>query len=477
MKNSKFAKLLILALSLMLLIGSAVGIAVSAEGENTYDIAKISVAHGDRTYVLMAVDVPVAEASGVEVSYSYGGESFTAEYDGTSTVTIAEVTYPVFYTHGISPKDIGEDIIADAHAKGATDYTAKSVNVSIAEYLYNMLYAQNYVNATEAEDINLKTLYEAHLAYGAAAQQALWNDKGNEARTLVTERSYVYSAYATINESGARELLLPAKTGEVTLTKNSSYPSDAIGWTVTTYTADGTATVTEYKNTDTVSISGHSVITPLEQRVINFEKSEVGAVTGIDGLTAKAIDAESSVAVAVDPKNENNKALLLDANGNNTQWDGGNILTEVIAAELDEDANCYVFEMDVLFTNAATTHNSTVQISFTNSAGEAFTGLALQQTKNSDLTIQKMTTTGAFSGTIVSGKASGVWAKLRLEYYIGEGKMKIWYNGQFIDSTTLGVTGKDNTSFEKIKIYTTGECCMDIYLDNIVCEAIVKEYQ
>ena len=204
MKNSKFAKLLILALSLMLLIGSAVGIAVSAEGENTYDIAKISVAHGDRTYVLMAVDVPVAEASGVEVSYSYGGESFTAEYDGTSTVTIAEVTYPVFYTHGISPKDIGEDIIADAHAKGATDYTAKSVNVSIAEYLYNMLYAQNYVNATEAEDINLKTLYEAHLAYGAAAQQALWNDKGNEARTLVTERSYVYSAYATINESGAR---------------------------------------------------------------------------------------------------------------------------------------------------------------------------------------------------------------------------------------------------------------------------------
>ena len=109
MKNSRASKLLILAFSLILLIGSALGIAI--------------ISHGDRTYVLMAVDAPVADAASIEVKYSYGGSDYVAEYDGTSTVVIDEVTYPVFYTHGISPKDIGEDIIAEAHAKGAVDYT------------------------------------------------------------------------------------------------------------------------------------------------------------------------------------------------------------------------------------------------------------------------------------------------------------------------------------------------------------------
>ena len=479
MKNSRASKLLILAFSLILLIGSALGIAISAEGENTYDIAKINISHGDRTYVLMAVDAPVADAASIEVKYSYGGSDYVAEYDGTSTVVIDEVTYPVFYTHGISPKDIGEDIIAEAHAKGAADYTPVEYNVSIAEYLYNMLYAQGYVNATVDTDKNLKALYEAHIAYGAAAQQALWNDVEDTDRTLITERSYVYSAYATINESGARELLLPAKSGEVTLTKNAEYPAEAIGWTVTTYNADGTTTITEYKDTNTVSISGHSVITPLEQRIINFENASVGAVTGIDGLTSTAIDAASSVSIAIDPKNSNNKAIFLDANGSkDTGWDGGNTSTVVTAVEGEADANCYVLDFNILITNPISINDSQIEFWFKNSSDKKFTGMALQYKYSTDsISIRKTSTAGAIASNCDTGKVYGEWINVRFEYYADQGIMEVWYNGVYITYTTAVITDADASSFGSVQFYTTGECGMDVYIDNIVCESIVKEYK
>ncbi|MBQ8583594.1 MAG: hypothetical protein IJ488_03175 [Clostridia bacterium] len=478
MKNSRASKLLILAFSLILLIGSALGIAISAEGENTYEIAKINISHGDRTYVLMAVDAPVADAASIEVKYSYGGSDYVAEYDGTSTVVIDEVTYPVFYTHGISPKDIGEDIIAEAHAKGAVDYTPVEYNVSIAEYLYNMLYAQGYVNATVDTDKNLKALYEAHIAYGAAAQQALWNDVEDTDRTLITERSYVYSAYATINESGARELLLPAKNGNVTLTKNADYPAEAIGWTVTTYNADGTTTVTEYKDTNTVSISGHSVITPLEQRIINFENASVGAVTGIDGLTSTAIDAASSVSIAIDPKNSDNKAIFIDANGSAPSYDGGNVSVKVTPIDGGVNANCYVVDFDILMINPVNSNNSPVQFWFYNSSGNKFTGVGLKYMYQSDnVSIVKTNTAGTdTAGTYDTGKTYGEWMNVRLEYYSVEGIVEMWYGDKYQGYTNAVITGADASSFGFIQFYTAGECGMDVYIDNIVCESIVKEY-
>lgn len=485
MKNSKIAKLLVLALSLMLLVGSAVGIAVSAEGDSTYDIAKISVAHGDRTYVLMAVDAPVEDAASIEVKYSYGGSDYVAEYDGTSTVVIDEVTYPVFYTHGISPKDIGEDIIAEAHAKGAADYTAKSVNVSVAEYLYNMLYAQNYVNATEPADINLKTLYEAHIAYGAAAQQALWNDVEDTDRTLITERSYVYSAYATINESGARELLLPAKNGEVTLTKNAEYPAEAIGWTVTTYNADGTTTVTDYEKTDTVSISGHSVITPYIKSGITFENATLGqqyngsADTNIieNVIYKKALTDYSLgayVSIENDPLAEEgavNKVLHFYAN--NTGSDGGNTGADVKVVDKEDGANCYVVEFDVLLLNVDTSSN--VQMQMVNSSGTPFFGFGLYAIAGeTEAMPQKCGSSWVNVGS--DKKAVNVWTNIRIEFYPDVDNAKIWFGDDMIAGAAAGSPANDDSNFALWRFSTASNSNVDMYVDNVICETIVKEY-
>ncbi|MBO5101263.1 MAG: hypothetical protein J6C39_01910, partial [Clostridia bacterium] len=60
MKNSKLAKLLVMLLSLTLLIGSAIGIAVSATGEDTIDnsgeIEAKTIIHNDKIQLGFYID-------------------------------------------------------------------------------------------------------------------------------------------------------------------------------------------------------------------------------------------------------------------------------------------------------------------------------------------------------------------------------------------------------------------------------------
>ncbi len=263
MKNLKTKRIILIALSLMLLIGSVIGITVSAASDDTYEIKSINIAYGDKAYVLMAVDASVedAAAGNVEVIYSIGENNYTATYwpELTANAEKNPSGLPVFYTVGIAPKDIGEDIIAEAHIKGATDYTPDYENVSLAEYLYHMLYTKGRINATSENELHAKAVYETLLAYGAAAQQYFWNDKAENAtnqRELVTNRSYVYVDGATINATGENELLLPDKTGTVTLLPTATVAS----WNVTTYDEDGNATTTSVTGNE-ISITGHTVIT------------------------------------------------------------------------------------------------------------------------------------------------------------------------------------------------------------------------
>lgn len=262
MKNLKTKRIVLIALSLMLLIGSVIGITVSAANDDTYEIKSINIAYGDKAYVLMAVDASVedAAAGNVEVTYSIGENNYTATYwpELTANAEKNPSGLPVFYTVGIAPKDIGEDIIAEAHVKGATDYTPNYENVSLAEYLYHMLYAKGRINATAENEIHAKTVYETLLAYGAAAQQYFWNDDPDNAtdRVLVTNRSYVYVDGATINPTGENELLLPGKTGTVTLLPTATVAS----WNVTTYDEDGNAATTSVTGNE-IDIAGHTVIT------------------------------------------------------------------------------------------------------------------------------------------------------------------------------------------------------------------------
>jgi len=484
----KIRKLLPLVLAVAIL--AVIAITVGASAVDTYDIEKITVSHGDRTYVLMAIDAPLdaAEAGEVEVTYSYGGESFTAEYYEGFTVTFDGVEYPVFYTHGISPKDIGEDIIAEAHRTGAEGFTPKTYNVSIAEYLYNQLYVNGYAFATEGEALNLRTLYEMHLAYGAAAQQALHNDKDENAdnqRVKVTERSYVYCAYATLGDSGAKELLLPGKTAELTLTPIGELPDRTVGWTVTSYTSEGVS-VSTFKNTNTVTVNATSVITPFIQNGMTFDGHEVGTKTGITGIALKddygsSVTAGSTISVALDPKDAANKVILSTTYGDQTSsWVGGNTQLKYTTIESAANANVYAVEFDMLVTRATAIDSPFDVYMYDGNSVYFFASRINVKTVDgaikANFTVGDSTSNGNYK-TLSNGHTVDSWCRIRLEYYLEENTVKLYVDGNYIaENTDANYKSGSEASFTTVRIYTTGSSNMDMYLDNIFAEKIVKSY-
>lgn len=253
MKNKRTVKLLILALSLMLLIGSALGIASSADTDSgSADIIAANIIYGDRVQLAFAVDIGTASAEGVNLYYHVGTPVLGAEPKVATLLegkTYAEggKSYPIYVTEGIPVKDIGDKVYAFAAEAGSAlpeepDYTVYSV----AEYLYTRLYRDEYITKTvyDGKEYNRKRLYELLLEYGAQAQTVLVNDVSGANETLVTDYVYVSVVGGTIGEGGVTSALYDGET-RITLTA----PEGKEGaWQLTTYTSGVPSTVTLSSN-------------------------------------------------------------------------------------------------------------------------------------------------------------------------------------------------------------------------------------
>ena len=274
-------RLFVLILSLALLVGSVFAVSVSAAEDESLEIVAMNIAHGDQTYVVMAVGASVAdaEAGNVAVNYTYGGETYAATYWADfGGYTEDGVTYPVYYTKGISPKDLGEDILVEAHVKGADIASPDYTDVSVAKYLFRMLYREGFVESEDAHEKNLAALYGAHLLYASNAQQALWNDKAENAdnqRVLLSDMNYVYVANGG-SIDGSAEAILNAD-GSVTVTPDGTV-AGVVGWNVASYDLVGNKTETLVLG-NSVAITANSILTPyVDLAYITFEDYAVGTV-------------------------------------------------------------------------------------------------------------------------------------------------------------------------------------------------------
>ena len=265
MKNYKTSRILVLVLSLALLIGTAVGFAVSAAEttETTPEIEGINVYYKDVIYVMIAVDTPVeADAAAdpdITVKYVIDGEEIekTATYVGNYKIweNNAEKNdqnyYPVYATEGIAAKNQGDDITAwieDANGQSATK------NVSVASYLYQRLYKDGIIAATEETDVAKRDFYLAHLDYIAGAQKVLYNNATpapETPKTLVTELGFVYGDGLLVN---GKDYVL-VKKGESVELVYSGTDGATFGWNVTTYGENGATTSFHIGNTMNVTAS------------------------------------------------------------------------------------------------------------------------------------------------------------------------------------------------------------------------------
>ena len=224
MKNTNHSRILILALSLVILVGAMVGFSSSAEDtEYTNEIVSMNIAYGDTVQVHIALDAPIDNQDGITVKYiDPNGDEQTATY--WKTMDVKGTNRPVWYTKGISAKDLGQDVVATVYVDGEAISTA---NVSVGHYLYTKLYKEGFINATEETDLHKKELYQNLLTYAASAETVLWNDKAENAsnqRVLITDKLYVYAVDGTVDADKKLTEDVLTKSETVTLNYTGTAP-------------------------------------------------------------------------------------------------------------------------------------------------------------------------------------------------------------------------------------------------------------
>jgi len=243
MKNIKLSRILILALSLVVLVGAAFGFSASAEDtEYTNEIVSMNIAYGDTIQVLIALDTPVDNQEGITVKYiDPNGEEKIATY--WKTMDVKGIDRPVWYTEGISAKDLGQDVVATVYVNGEAISTA---NVSVAHYLYTKLYKEGYINAKSELDLHKKALYQNLLTYAASAETVLWNDKAENAsnqRVLITDKLYVYAKDGTVDAGKTADADVLTKDEQFTLNFTGTVPEGYEFTGIWLSSVDGTSVI------------------------------------------------------------------------------------------------------------------------------------------------------------------------------------------------------------------------------------------
>lgn len=178
----------------------------------------------------------------------------------------------------------------------------------------------------------------------------------------------------------------------------------------------------------------------------------------------------------------------------------GNTATYTPSKLSPADANCYVFEFDVLIANGVggqlqtsingtivgsdgksktvkmfqtntiltgTYNNATLQVTSKrddpNSLGSYTDATAPADSKSSQA--------GILSTISVSG-----WVNIRFELYPDQGKVQIYYDGQYRGETSLVYTNQMKATLSSAGVYTVYGANQELYFDNVVVEAIKKDY-
>ena len=255
----KKSRIIVLLLALAMLIGSAVGIAVSADESEQRALLGVNASYGDNIQILIAVDATLEEAEAINVAYfeedpSVAGAAATmaklCSTEGDNAITYTDedgAVHPVFYTRGFAAKNLDDDIYIVAYTGDTIPENATYTKMSAAQYAYNLIYSKTNYSSEESK-ASAHRLANAVIEYGAAAQNSLL-----EAGTYTSLSDYKYIAVTDGTVNGYPAGIFAA--GEsVTVAYNgtdpegydfSGFANSVAGATVTSVPA-GAITVSEH---------------------------------------------------------------------------------------------------------------------------------------------------------------------------------------------------------------------------------------
>lgn len=268
-------------------IGGA-GVATSAEGaEAQATLKSVTLNYGAELRLAYVYDIAGVDPSSVELriydnkelSGEYKTTAFSGDYDGNSR--------PIFYSTGISAKDIADRIYMAPYYNG--EAIGDVIDYSVLQYCYDVLYGESTKN-----DADLVALVTELMEYGAAAQTRLINIGNIPDETRIGDYIYVYVADRSITVNGRRSALV-APGEEVAISS-----ANAIGYNVLYESGES-----EYISGKDVSFAPDAIacIEAVEAPpVVDFEGIEAGTAWApemTDDLTIKTVNQGASDTVIV----------------------------------------------------------------------------------------------------------------------------------------------------------------------------------
>ena len=203
----KTARLLSILSLFVLTVAVSLGIVASADtsGEEslTPQIISKNVSYSSYIYVHYAIPVSTVEEGYTPTLRVYNSDPTsgatpaytvtTYKVESISAISGTPEDYYVFITKGVAAKSLGESTyVVPVATLGDDERVGQAVKYSVAEYCYERLYKNGYIEMTsnDGKDYMRRQLYEALLEYGAAAQQVLVVDKYGTPVDFVTDLTY-----------------------------------------------------------------------------------------------------------------------------------------------------------------------------------------------------------------------------------------------------------------------------------------------
>ncbi len=455
----RYTKIITLILSCLLLIGSAVGIAVAASDTPEVAIAKKNIAYEGAPKILYAVSASGKdEGDTVKIIFSESSEitapgvgaaldeeAYTTETsyvkaENESDITIAGTPYDLVYSKGVAPSNMRKPIYAMpvlTDADGSVRAVGEVVEYSVYTYVTNKFDA----GATEDQ----KVLFSSLLDYGAAVQRVLADSGDTGAQDMIDAYGYAdayygYDKVITVDGAVAETVKVRGLTANEYIRADKSYASASANGIFKGFTdKDGNA-LTEFGAEKTASSWNYLPITldVGSYKTVNFNyASDEGEYFTYENVAAKtdlpsnftvnaftANKTDSTAAWTAVAEENGNEYLSVGRKGADTEINPTFKFykpTSTVAAGWEYYS--YVFETDFKWNGAGESGTGDIASAFLNfsfstystdatNAADAhkFVRLFLHQNANGDLMLK--TNQG---GTTFATLNKGDWYNLRVE--------------------------------------------------------------
>ena len=466
MKNS-ITKSLTLVISLALLVCGIFAVSASADDKASANIELVTLNYGGEVRIAYTLSLSGITAENVVLKIydnaALTGDPYVSEFSGE----YYEEEYPIYYSKGISAKDLADYMWAVPCDKSSGAVLGRACRYSVAHYCNATL-----IDANAAED--LKALAEDLLTYGASAQQRLINIGNIASEPLVTEYNYVYTTTNGVTLDGYSAGLyapgakvVPSYSGNKTVSAWIVTNADGTSYSVSTSDAANGFTVTQ-----------NAIIAPefaISKVVADFSEGFVqdAPVTSTkddeDSYANIADDATSHTGTEViyeiaDPLGGTNNALKVTTTQTKQKQPGR---TDVAVSG---EGNCYVFETDIYIASSST--GEFTRVNFRDTAGNAVARFMLcgnGQIKDYN------SSTSALLCTIDKNE----WVTLRIEYYKSsvaeESYYKIFADGVLL-AQSYGAYKVSDAPISAVRLQHQRLVASVTYYDNISAYADVKSY-